>query len=349
MIGKNGYENDDKLLSYPASIYIKNSERGVGKSYGRKWKFIKRYKQYNERFVCLYRTKNDRDAAISSWTEQFIRPSANDPHEPISASRFKWKKGKNCVELYLDEDKVPIGWFLVIAHVNAIKQMIFNEQIAWVWLDEYLPEAWQKLPGIDNEGMAIMKIINTIDHDSRHRTLKNGYPRVRTILYGNFSNLQSPLLQFFGVSPFKYGIYRGSINGEATKDVMIETCMPVLEDKFGDYSNVARRCMLDTEEKNYVCNKPPEAPLLYSLRIKQNNENHYFHFYRGNTCYWINQGTKHKGNTRRGSVNGKRPDEQTLFETSTNPWKKRYLHLFSLGYLYFATPYVKLNFMSDIT
>lgn len=347
MIGENGYVNDNKLMSYISRIIVHNSDRGLGKSHGERKRLIKRYLRKRHRFVCLYRTKNDRDAAINTWMDQFYEPPHGETFGPLPRDAFKWKKSKNCVELYYKMDRSPIGYFLCVAHVNAIKQMVFPDTIRWGWMDEYLPEAWTKLPGIENEGLAILKIMDTIEHDSLHRQFFNGYPRVRWAFYGNIQNLQSPLLQFFGVSPFKYGVYRGQLNGAISRDVIIETELPALTLKTGDFSNAARIYTLDDNERAFVCKKPEGALLKYSLRIRRENESHYYHVYHAPTCMWIEEGTTHKGPNRRGTLLGKRPDEITLLD-SESTWRKSYMHRYSVGYMFFNHPYTKIKFLNDI-
>lgn len=348
MFGKNGYISFVVLMSFLARIMVLLSDRGLGKSHGFRKFLLKHYLLFGHRFVCLYRTKNDRDAAIGSWLEQFFNPPGNETFGPFNREDFKWRKAKNCVELYYKNDKTPIGYFLCIAHINAIKQMVFPDSIRWGWWDEILPEAWTKLPGIEDEGLAVLKIMDTIEHDTLNRKLINGYPRVRWMFFGNISNLQSPILQFLGISPFKYGVYRGKLNGEASRDVIIERIPPVINEKLGDYSNAARIYTLDNNEMAYVCSKTSNATLKYSLRVRVEQESKYYHFYINNGVYWINQATKHKGNIRRGTVLGKRPDEVTLQDTATSSWRKYYIKLYANGYLYFNSPYTKLNFINDL-
>ena len=53
-------------------------------------------------------------------------------------------------------------FFRTISQVNAIKQEHFPKDMAWVWVEEFVPIAWKKIGGVVDEGEAIETIVKTI-------------------------------------------------------------------------------------------------------------------------------------------------------------------------------------------
>ena len=93
-------------------------------------------------FMCLYRTVADLDAAVQSWADVFE-----------DGARFKWIRNKNGP--YLAVDGEIRGWFRALSQVNHVKQEVFPDTMKWVWLDEFIPMAYKKIPGVASEGDAI--------------------------------------------------------------------------------------------------------------------------------------------------------------------------------------------------
>ena len=90
----------------------------------------------------------------------------------------------------------------------------------WVWLDEFIPLAYKKLPGIDSEGNAIRAIVKTIEHDSLSSRAERGLKPVRVILFANPFTWNNPILSYFHVLP-RYGRYR------AGPDIAVEMLEPL--------------------------------------------------------------------------------------------------------------------------
>ncbi len=194
------------------------SDRGRGKSFYAKH-FLMRQ---SGTAMCLYRNSSDMRMAMLSWVEPLLSTRKSKDFEVYSADDFSWEGNEKegfCL-LYREERKI---WFRYLTQVNHIKQEVFPDDMNWVWLDEFIPLAYKKLPGIDSEGDAIRAIVKTIEHDSLSSRKERGLKPVRVILFANPFTWNNPILSYFHVLP-RYGRYK------AGPDVAVEMLEPI-EDK----------------------------------------------------------------------------------------------------------------------
>lgn len=209
------------ILGYGCKYNLVLSDRGRGKSFYCKH-FLMRQPGT---CMCLYRNSSDMKMAMLSWIEPLVSSRKGKEFEIYSAEDFDWDGSERdgFVLLYQGVKKV---WFRYLTQVNHIKQEVFPDDMNWMWLDEFIPLAYKKLPGIDSEGDAIRAIVKTIEHDSLSSRKERGLKEVRVILFANPFTWNNPILSYFHVQP-KYGRYR------AGPDVAVEILEPLPVEKKG--------------------------------------------------------------------------------------------------------------------
>lgn len=183
-----GYYSLREILGYNAKWNIVLSDRGRGKSYGTKLFLMAQ----EGRFMALYRQQPDLEHALEDWLDPLVENG-------WSFDDFAWDgdvKGGYMNLLYRGEIK---GYFRILTKVNAIKQEKFPDDLDWMWLDEFIPMAYKKLPGISSEGDAIRTIYKTIDHDSAHPKETRGFKPLRVLLFANPFTWDNPILSYFHV------------------------------------------------------------------------------------------------------------------------------------------------------
>lgn len=302
------------------------------------------YTQKERRFMCLYRTASDMAAAVYSWLEPLIHPAPKDHRKPFQYEQFRFEGTGTMKNLYFEDDKEPIGFFRCIEQVNRVKQEVFPYTTSWVWLDEYLPIAYVKLRGVPNEGDALRTIVDTIDHDTFHPREKLGLPPLRTLMFGNFSSISSPLLKYFGVKPYKYGIYR------VNRDVVVETLAPDMSKvkNIGGMSAEVRHCYLATDENSFVRPVPKNSTPSMSLRIN----GHFYTFYYNEklSTTFIKETPKHLGLYKYGTVAGLQENELPIGMLGQNrQWDAALRERASYCKDFYDSVYTKLQYLDDIS
>lgn len=249
------------ILGYNCKYTLVLSDRGRGKSFDAKH-FLMRQPGT---FMCLYRNSSDMQMAMKSWIDPLVSRSKDlEKYEVYEAEAFGWK-GNDKEGYVLSYGGEPKGWFRFLTQVNHIKQEVFPDDMDWVWLDEFIPMAYKKLPGIDSEGDAIRTIIKTIEHDSLSTREERGLKRVRMIMFANPFTWNNPILSYFRVQP-KYGRYR------AGPDIAIEMLEPLPAEKgkmdvdtfLGDEVNTNQGWM---QQMSYVKEDWPVVNPRWSIRF----------------------------------------------------------------------------------
>lgn len=271
-IGEDGYYTLRDILGYNAKYNIVLSDRGRGKSYGTKLFLMNQ----PGTAMCLYRTGFDMTSAMLDWIDPLIREGWDPEELEIEGTE---KDGYHL--LYREERKI---WFRSISQVNRIKQEIFPDDMNWVWFDEFIPLAYKKLPGVENEGDAIRTIVKTIEHDTVHTREEKGLKPLRILMYANPFTWNNPLLSYFRIDPSKgYGIHK------AGPGVVYEILEPMPEKKEGKQTaedflgNEINRNQGWMNEDAFVMPVPKGANPVYSIRFADK----YFTVYQGNSAKWI--------------------------------------------------------------
>ena len=249
------------ILGYNCKYTLVLSDRGRGKSFDAKHFLMRQPGSC----MCLYRTSSDMQMAMKSWVDPLVSGSKDlEKYEVYEYELFEWD-GNDKEGYILSYGGVKKVWFRYLTQVNHIKQEVFPDDMDWVLLDEFIPMAYKKLPGIESEGDAIRTIIKTIEHDSLSSREERGLKRVRMIMFANPFTWNNPILSYFRVQP-RYGRYR------AGPDIAIEMLKPLEVQKgkmnvdtfLGDEVNINQGWM---KQLSYVKEKWPVVHPRMSLRF----------------------------------------------------------------------------------
>lgn len=303
-LDKDGYYSLREILGYNCKYNIVLSDRGRGKSYGTK-RFLM---EQDGTAMCLYRTTPDMASAMQDWIDPLVEMG-------WKPEQFAWEGSdkEGYVLLYNGMKKI---WFRAITMVNHVKQEHFPNDMNWIWLDEFIPLVYKKLPGVVSEGDAIRTIVKTVEHDTVRSRKEKGLKPLRVLMYANPFTWNNPILSYFKLDPRKgYGVHR------AGPGVAYEILAPyektrkgkmTVDEFLGDEVNRNQGWM---EEDAFVMDLPKGAEPFMSVRIGDK----YYGHYRKNGNIWISRRGGHfnlnmtvRGydlNTRYGTLEGLREDE----------------------------------------
>ncbi len=230
--GPDGYYTFRDMLGYGAKWNILLSpQRGIGKTYGYKRKIMA---AEGEQAMVVYRQKPDMEHARSHWLDDLTLKGPKEKR--YAADRFSWQgTSEGGYELLMD-DEVKV-YFRTMTSVNAIKNETFPETLSWMYVDEFIPLAWKKLPGIQSEGETIETIADTIDHDTVHPRTERGFKPLRVILIANPFTFDNPILSYFGVN----GLLGPGIWKSTKHRSVVWEYLPEGKGKENAISNVANR------------------------------------------------------------------------------------------------------------
>ena len=201
MIDRSGYYSLRAILGYGCKYNIILSDRGRGKSFDAKH-FLMRQPGTA---MCLYRQSTDMHMAMMSWIDPLINKDKDlEKYELYDPESFEWI-GSDKEGYVLKFNGQPKIWFRYLTQVNHIKQEVFPDDMNWVWLDEFIPLQYKKLPGVDSEGDAIRAIVKTIEHDTQKTRKDKGLKEVRVILFANPFTWNNPILSYFKLRPIEGG------------------------------------------------------------------------------------------------------------------------------------------------
>lgn len=271
-LDKEGYFSLREILGYNCKYNLVLSDRGRGKSYGTK-KFLM---DQDGTSMCLFRTMADLASAMLDWIDPLVE-------QGWSAEAFAWE-GSDKAGYQLIFNGTPKIWFRAITMVNHIKQEKFPDDMNWVWLDEFIPLVYKKLPGVESEGDAIRTIVKTIEHDSVRSREEKGLKPLRVLMYANPFTWNNPILSYFRIDPRKgYGVHRAGpgVAYEILAPIEVERKGKMTVDEFlGDEVNKNQGWM---NEDAFVMDLPKGAVPVLSVRI---GTRYYCHYRKGNAT-WI--------------------------------------------------------------
>ena len=339
---RTGHYSLREILGYPAKYYAVLSERGPGKSWAAKHFLIRQPGS----FMCLYRQQPDMELAVKDWVDPLVQGDAQ--HQPMNRERFRIEgNGKNGFELFLDGEFK--GCFRYLTQVNHIKQEVFPDDMNWVWLDEFIPLVYKKLPGMASEGDAIRTIVKTIEHDTVRSREERGLRPVRVLMFANPFTWDNPILSYFHIDGLRGpGIHR------AGPGVVWELLAPIegkkdsVDEFLGDEVN---RNMGFLKQDAFVGPLPKGARIFMSLRLGRSLYTVYAT--SDGMKYWVMPASGHKdarspysGRVQRwGTLEGLQEDED-CFEDSRHP--ERFRRLLKRGAIWFTDINAKFDFMRDL-
>lgn len=328
-----GYYSLREILGYNCKVNIVLSDRGRGKSYGTKLFLMN---QEGE-FMCLYRNVSDVDSAVGTWLDTLYENGYNP-------EQFEWNRGKGSYEL-LYNGSVK-GYFRALSQVNHIKQEKFPDTLNWIWMDEFIPLVYKKLAGVDSEGDAIRAIMKTVEHDTAHSRESKGLKPLRVLMYANPFTWNNPILSYFRVRPFGYGIRR------IGPDIVCEMLAPyeaekkdnkmTMDEFLGDEVN---RNQGWQEENSFVVDKWKDMIPEGSIRIKTG----YYGIYHKDTNrrLYVKEMDGHLDvGYRYGSLDGLQEQELCLDKL---PFLKRLQQMSYSGNVWYYDINTKFDWLRDIT
>lgn len=335
-ITESGYYSLRHILSYSdCTYYIVLSDRGRGKSWDAHWYFL----QQPGLTMCVTRQAPDMIHQISDFLDPYLKGDAD--HEPIAAARFSFEGSKECGFTLLF-DGAPKFLFRTLTMVNAIKQESFPDDLDWVWLDEFIPLVYKKLPGVESEGDALRTIMKTIDHDTAHPRETRGLRKLRCLMFANPFTWNNPILSYFKIIP-RIGIFR------VGPGVVCEILPPyektegkmTVDDFLGDEVN---RNQGWQDQDAFVCSRPKNARPLMSLRL----QTRYYTIYTDLSLLHVRGASQHPKSDilYYGTLDGLRENESCI-EGS------RWLDLLKTraygGRMRFESMNIKFDFLRDLT
>ena len=334
-----GYYSLRDILGYNCKYNIVLSDRGRGKSWEAKWFLMNQ----DGKFMCLYRQQPDMAAAMMDWTDPLTQ--GDDEHDPIPPTSFEWKgSDKDGWTLWFEGR--PKGYFRYLTQVNHIKQEVFPDDLNWVWLDEFIPLVYRKLPGVSSEGDAIRTIVKTIEHDSVRTREQKGLKPLRVLMFANPFTWNNPILSYFKVVPKGYGIWKvgPGIACELLPPMEMDTDGKMTVDQFlGDEVN---RNQGWVDQKAYVVERWPKG-LIPFMSIRIGDRFFIVHRKDGAKKYYVKEVSEHNRNCQyvMGSLDGMREYESCLTGT------KILQHLQTKAYIggiWFADINCKFDFLNAI-
>lgn len=192
-LNKDGYYTLRDILGYNAKYNMVLSDRGRGKSWACKWFLLKQ----EGKFMCVTRQKPDMQMQIRDFIDPYLKGDAEN--KPINEEMFEWKgSDQDGWELWYGGEVK--GYFRYLTQVNHIKQEVFPDDLNWVWVDEFIPLVYKKLPGVISEGDALRTIVKTIEHDTVHTREEKGLKPVRVIMFANPFTWNNPILSYFKIN-----------------------------------------------------------------------------------------------------------------------------------------------------
>lgn len=335
-IGDDGYWSIRDILGYNCTYNFVLSDRGRGKSYGTKLFLMNQ----EGTFMCLYRQEPDMVNAMASWMDTLYE-NGYDPTE------FEWEKNKKGVYNLLYHG-VRKAFFRCISHVNHIKQEKFPDDLNWVWLDEFIPEAYKKIPGVESEGDAIRTIVKTIDHDSAHSRESKGLKPLRVLMYGNPRTWNNPVLAYFRITP-RYGIHRvgPGIVCEYLEPLEYSSEGPMTVDQFlGDGVHTYQGW---NEELAFVVGRLPKN-VIPDLSLRFVDRFYCLYWEKDTRLYYVVMKKGHveshrEGRTRWGTIERMQPSEVCLEGSNLLDRLKSGVYT---GRYRFVDLNTKLQFMNDL-
>lgn len=218
-------------------------------------------------FLFLGRTQVDCGSAVRGFLGTLEKSNFDTSRVTFEKVKIEGDFGAfRYVQMNLDG--VMKGLFMALANINAIKQLEFPDTLDWVWMDEFIPVKYTKLPGINNEAEALQDVMITIDHDAYHSREERGLRKLRFIGTFNPKTWDNPIIQGFRLLPKGYGFTR------IHRDIILEMVkIPegvLREESAEEWLNngSARKCEDWLDQNALVEPLPKGAKPMCTLRMK---------------------------------------------------------------------------------
>lgn len=331
-----GYFSLREILGYNAKYNIVLSDRGRGKSWEAKWFLLNQ----PGTFMAVTRQKPDMQMQIRDFIDPYMK--GDEEHEPISAEMFQWM-GSDQEGWELWYDGKCKGYFRCLTQVNHIKQEVFPDDLNWVWVDEFIPLVYKKLPGVVSEGDALRTIIKTIEHDTVRTREEKGLKPVRVIMYANPFTWNNPILSYFHIN----GLLGPGIH-KAGPGVVWELLEPVETKRKGKMTvdeflgDEVFKNMGFMDQNAFVKKMPKGAVPMYQVRFRRNR---YLLYQRHNDFYIKSTNTDNLYLKCFGTMEGRQDFERAIEGSGL---EKALQKMCYAGKVNFVDINVKFDFLADL-
>lgn len=325
----------DRLLSYNATLNFVIAERGVGKTFGCKKKFLQRYLTKGEEFVYIRRYKTELELAYEGfWSQLQDNGLFEDLKLTVKPSR------KKVTKFYCNE-KV-CGYGIPLSTANILKSSSFSK-VKNIMFDEFLIDNGT-YHYLRNEVIQFLEVIETI---ARLRD-------VRVVLLGNAISVVNPYFEFFNISLPYNSEYKTYKDGEICVNyVKNETYRKVKKaSRFGKlvegtaYGEYAIDNKFLRDDQAFICKRDPQARVFSTIIL---NGSKYGVWRNYKTCQVYISKDFEPSNPCIFCFDLADHNEETIYTKARNSsWFSAVIEAYKTGSLHFETQQQKKAFIGII-
>lgn len=315
-----------KLLSYNSILNFLIGQRGGGKTYGFKTWAVEDFLKTGRQFFWLRRFKTEllgtsRElGVVNTWFNDIAHLYPN--HELKIEGNIAYIDGK--IAGYF-------GALSISEHWKSVPFVNVNKVI----MDEFLIRTGVGKQYIKNEVVVFLELMETV---GRMRD------DIRFFLIGNALSFSNPYFHYFGIKPFREGIYHDSkrgitvqlYNNEKFKEVKEQTKLGRLikDTEYGDYA-IQNVFLLDNDK--FIEKRTPGSHLLYNIVW----DKHTFGLWVDPHIGRMFVSRKHNPSETTYTVKAEDHDINMYLLGLNHPNLKRIKNAFEHGYLFFEDQIIK--------
>lgn len=193
------YYNWDLTLSKDARIYMIVGTKGIGKTYGLRKKLLQWQDKRGDKFLEVYRTKDERKAGMDEWAAKLL--SGGDVPQGYNyisharrLSRYKCDASGKKIKGVKDE---TVGYFVSMSELQNAKRGTYDKGTNNVLLDEAIID--KRLDGLHRYKPYEWELLSRII-DSVLREEQGDNRKTRLFLLANAVDLVNPYFQAAGIN-----------------------------------------------------------------------------------------------------------------------------------------------------
>lgn len=324
------YYNFDKLYSYNGVYNFVCGPRGVGKTYGAKFKAIKKFLRDGEQFIYLRRYKTELNTVRGFFAD--IAHEFKGIHFRINGKQFEvCREPKNNPKENVWE---IMGYFFALSIAQSLKGMSFHE-VRTIIFDEFIIEkgAVHYLP---DEATVFTNFYSTVDRNK---------DKTRVLFLANSVSIENPYFIKYKIRPDETGEFVVSHNGfiiahfhDADK-----FSTEVYKTRFGqfiknsEYADYALGNQFADNHKTMIAKKPSEAEYAYTLETIDGTFSVWYN--RSDGTYYLLE--RRPGNELLFTMIPQRVDENKRLLLKNNEHLRILRAAFTNGIMYFDSPHTR--------
>lgn len=332
---KNIWFDLDRLLSYNATLNFVIAERGVGKTFGCKKKFLEQFLKKGEEFVYIRRYKTELEISYEGFWTQLQDNNLFTDHE------LKVKTAKKSITKFTCDGEV-CGYAIPLSTANILKSSSFSK-VKYIFFDEFLIDNGT-YRYLRNEVIQFLEVIETI---ARMRD-------VRVILAGNAISIVNPYFEFFNIGLPYNSEFKTYKDGEICVNYVKNEAYRAKKkaSRFGkliegtEYGKYAIDNQFLRDDKAFICKRDPQARVFSTIILnghkygvwKNWKSGHVYiskDFEPSNPCIFAFDLADHT--------------EDTIFTKARNStWFRAVIEAYKLGLLHFENQQQKKAFIGII-